>query len=175
MDFLTVVPAAGQGFRHEIGRESLRIGRSSGNDLALDDLNVSRVHAEIVRRPEGHYLLDAGGKNGTYVNERRIAEPALLRPGDRIRLGATTLIFNGAPQSPIEFSDRPLLPATLWEAVDVLKVDPFYRARFGDTFIDYLVTMKENEVKRFQKAVGVGTVMPDEVSEWEHNEYFELF
>ncbi|PYS93754.1 MAG: hypothetical protein DMF50_13185 [Acidobacteria bacterium] len=112
MDFLTVVPAAGQGFRHEIGRESLRIGRSSGNDLALDDLNVSRVHAEIVRRPEGHYLLDAGGKNGTYVNERRIAEPALLRPGDRIRLGATTLIFNGAPQSPIEFSDRPLLPGS---------------------------------------------------------------
>src|SRR6266850_978908 len=110
MDFLTVVAAAGSSLRHEIDRETLRIGRSSGNDLALDDLNVSRVHAEIVRRSEGHYLLDAGGKNGTYVNERRITEPALLRPGDRIRLGATTLIFNGALQSPVEFSDRPLLP-----------------------------------------------------------------
>ncbi|HEU4400964.1 MAG TPA: SpoIIE family protein phosphatase [Candidatus Polarisedimenticolia bacterium] len=109
MDFLTVVSTAGRNFRHEIGVQPLRIGRSSGNDLSLEDLNVSRVHAEIVRRPEGYYVLDAGGKNGTFVNDQRISDATLLRPGDRIRIGTTTLIFNGTPQSPVEFSDRPLL------------------------------------------------------------------
>ncbi len=108
MDFLTIVPSEGKDYRREIGAVTLRIGRSSGNDLVLQDLNVSRVHAEIVRRPEGCYVLDAGGKNGTYVNDQRITGPTLLRPGDRVRVGTTTLIFNGTPRSRVEWSDRPL-------------------------------------------------------------------
>ncbi len=109
MDFLTVIPPQGEAFRHEIGARSLRIGRSSGNDLVLEDQNVSRTHAEIVRRPEGFYLLDAGGKNGTFANDRRIDGPTLLRPGDRVRIGTTTLVFNGLPSSRVEFSDHPLV------------------------------------------------------------------
>ncbi|MBI4170027.1 MAG: SpoIIE family protein phosphatase [Acidobacteria bacterium] len=109
MDFLTVVTPAGQTFRHEIAASVLRIGRASTNDLNLPDLNVSRVHAQIERHPDGFYVADAGGKNGTFVNERRVAGPTLLRPGDRVRVGTTTLIFNGSAGSSVEFSDRPLL------------------------------------------------------------------
>jgi glutamine synthetase len=76
---------------------------------------------------------------------------------------------------PYAQTDRPALPTTLWEALAVLKEDPFYRVRFGDAFIDYLVTIKESEVNRFQKSVGVEAAMPDEVTTWEHNEYFEKF
>ena len=109
MDFLTVVTPDGDSLRHEIKAGGLRIGRSSSNDLVLHDLNVSRLHAEIVRRPEGFYLLDAGGKNGTFLNEQRVGVPELLRTGDRVRVGATTLIFNGTPVSPVEWDDRPML------------------------------------------------------------------
>ncbi len=109
MDFLTVVTPDGESLRHEIKAGGLRIGRSSSNDLVLHDLNVSRLHAEIVRRPEGFYLLDAGGKNGTFLNEQRVGIPELLRTGDRVRVGATTLIFNGTPVSPVEWDDRPML------------------------------------------------------------------
>jgi len=108
MDFLTITPPDGRRVRREIGSGTLRIGRSSSNDLVLEDLNISRVHAELVRRPEGLYVRDAGGKNGTFVNDRRIEEPILLRPGDTIRVGTTSLVFNADPKTSIEFSDRPL-------------------------------------------------------------------
>lgn len=116
MDFLTVMTPEGRTFRREIGAESLRIGRSTANELVLQDLNVSRLHAEVVRRPEGCYILDAGGKNGTFVNDRRIGEATRLHPGDRVRLGTITLIFNGGPTSPVELCDRPL-PAGLGTTV----------------------------------------------------------
>ncbi len=109
MDFLTVITPEGTSDRRDIDADSLRIGRASGNDLVLKDLNISRTHAAIVRRVDGVFVLDAGGKNGTYVNDRRIVEPTRLSPGDRVRLGSTLLIFNGATAPSVEFSDRPLL------------------------------------------------------------------
>ncbi len=109
MDFLTVITPEGTSTRRAIDADNLRIGRASGNDLVLKDLNVSRSHAAVVRRPDGVYVVDAGGKNGTFVNDRRIGEPTRLGPGDRVRLGSTLLIFNGTTASSVEFSDRPLL------------------------------------------------------------------
>lgn len=114
-DYLTVNTADGRSFRREIGPDGLSIGRSSQNDLVLEDPGVSRSHARITLFPEGFFLLDAGGKNGTFVNERRIASPTLLRRGDAIRVGSTVLTFNGTTASPVEFVDSPLPvgPATM--------------------------------------------------------------
>src|SRR2546427_5325101 len=109
MDFLTVIAPEGTSVRRDIDADNLRIGRASGNDLVLKDLNVSRTHATIVRQADGVFVLDAGGKNGTFVNDRRILEPTRLSPGDRVRVGATLLIFNGATLPSVEFSDRPIL------------------------------------------------------------------
>ena len=109
MDFLTVITPEGTSARRNVDAESLRIGRASENDLVLKDLNVSRSHAAIARRTDGVYVLDAGGKNGTFVNDRRISEPTRLSAGDRVRLGSTLLIFNGTSTSNVEFADRPLL------------------------------------------------------------------
>ena len=109
MDFLTVITPEGTSTRRDLDGETLRIGRASGNDLVLQDLNVSRNHAAVVRRTEGVYIVDAGGKNGTYVNDQRITEPVRLGAGDRVRLGSTVLVFNGRVPSNVEFSDRPLL------------------------------------------------------------------
>ena len=124
MDFLTVVTPEGSSSRHELGRTNLKIGRSSTSDLVLNqDLNVSRLHAELVKRSEGYFILDAGGKNGTFVNDRRIDQPTLLKPGDRIRMGATTLVFNGTPSSAVEFSEAPLpqMAGTIHLSADDLK------------------------------------------------------
>jgi serine phosphatase RsbU (regulator of sigma subunit) len=123
MDFLTIVTPEGGRSRFELATMNLKIGRSSTSDLVLQDLNVSRLHAELVKRSEGYFILDAGGKNGTYVNDRRIEAPTLLQPGDRVRLGATTLVFNGTPKSAVEFSDAPLPqgPGTIHLSADDLK------------------------------------------------------
>ena len=80
MDYLTIIAPSGEQNRFDIESANLLIGRSSSSDLVLPDLNVSRLHAQLVKRAEGFYILDSGGKNGTFVNDRRIAE-ATRHPG----------------------------------------------------------------------------------------------
>jgi serine phosphatase RsbU (regulator of sigma subunit) len=112
MDFLTVTTPDGMSSQHELQAQSLTLGRLSSNDLPLDDASVSRIHAKIVRRTDGYYVLDAGSKHGTLVNARRISEPTLLQPGDQILVGRTLVSFNGAPTVPIELIDTPLDPGS---------------------------------------------------------------
>jgi hypothetical protein len=80
----------------------LRIGRvdsgANGSDApqitgAAEDPALSRRHAVLRRQPDGTYAIeDLGSTNGTEVNGRQIAagEPAALRDGDRVHLGAWT-------------------------------------------------------------------------------------
>ena len=51
MDFLTVIAPEGTSARRDLDADNLRIGRASGNDLVLKDLNVSRSHAAIACAP----------------------------------------------------------------------------------------------------------------------------
>jgi pSer/pThr/pTyr-binding forkhead associated (FHA) protein len=69
----------------------VQIGRGPACDLRLEDAYVSNVHARIFPRGDGWYVEDLGSTNGTFVNEERIAAPAPVRAGDRVRVG-TTLI-----------------------------------------------------------------------------------
>jgi serine phosphatase RsbU (regulator of sigma subunit)/pSer/pThr/pTyr-binding forkhead associated (FHA) protein len=108
MEYLTVCPPEGECYRYELGSETLRIGRAHGSGLVLKDLNVSRLHAEILRRPDGYYVIDAGGKNGTHLNDQVLGEAARLQPGDRIRVGMTTLVFSAPGLRPVEFVDLPI-------------------------------------------------------------------
>jgi sigma-B regulation protein RsbU (phosphoserine phosphatase) len=124
VDFLTIITPDGGTQKYDLGpAPNLKIGRSSTSDLVLQDLNVSRMHAELVRRSDGYFVLDAGGKNGTFVNDKRIDAPTLLQPGDRVRLGTTTLVFNGHPKSNVEFTDQPLPagPGTIHLSADDLR------------------------------------------------------
>lgn len=108
MDFLTILTPDGRTLRREIGPESVRIGRAADNELALDDPNVSRIHARLSLRADGFYIEDAGAKNGVFVNGTRVEGEARLHPGDRFRLGSTTLILNAADTGGVEFTDTPL-------------------------------------------------------------------
>jgi sigma-B regulation protein RsbU (phosphoserine phosphatase) len=62
------------------------IGRSSTNDLVLGTAHISRAQAEILAKEGEYYLHDLKSKHGTFVNGIRI-EQAMLRHGDRVRLG----------------------------------------------------------------------------------------
>lgn len=67
------------------------IGRGAECDLRLDDTFVSQEHARIFAKSGSWYVEDLGSTNGTFVNEQRLAAPAMLTSGDRIRLGTTVL------------------------------------------------------------------------------------
>ena len=68
------------------------IGRHPDSAIFLDDITVSRRHAEI-RRGDGSFSLhDVGSLNGTYVNRERVEESP-LRSGDEIQIGKFKLVF----------------------------------------------------------------------------------
>jgi len=77
---------SGDAGRWELSKPLTTIGRWPKNDVVLDSREVSRQHAQI-RWEAGRYLVeDSGSKNGTFLNGRRLAGPAPLQDGDRIRI-----------------------------------------------------------------------------------------
>lgn len=71
---------------HDIGEETVVVGRGRECDIYLDDVTVSREHAEIQRGDHGLRIRDAGSLNGTYVNRVRV-DAVDLRNGDEIQIG----------------------------------------------------------------------------------------
>jgi pSer/pThr/pTyr-binding forkhead associated (FHA) protein len=69
-----------------------RAGRHPDSDIFLDDITVSRRHAEIVRSGDSFAVRDAGSLNGTYLNRERI-EDAPLSNGDELQIGKFRLVF----------------------------------------------------------------------------------
>lgn len=69
-----------------------RAGRHPDSEVFLDDITVSRRHAEIVRDDQRFLLRDAGSLNGTYVNRERMEE-AVLANGDELQIGKFKLVF----------------------------------------------------------------------------------
>src|SRR5215207_5483112 len=69
-----------------------RLGRHPDSEIMLDDITVSRRHADVERTADGYVARDAGSLNGTYVNQERIEE-ARLRQGDELQVGKFRLVF----------------------------------------------------------------------------------
>ena len=75
---------------HDVGDELVTVGRSPESNIFLDDVTVSRQHAEVFKRKQqvgkGFRIRDAGSLNGTYVNRVRV-DSVDLRNGDEIQIG----------------------------------------------------------------------------------------
>jgi hypothetical protein len=70
-----------------------RAGRHPDSEIFLDDVTVSRRHAEIRHTPGDVYTVkDVGSLNGTYVNRNRVEE-AVLSTGDELQIGRFRLVF----------------------------------------------------------------------------------
>lgn len=80
------------GLRLELNRDVLRAGRAPENDIFLDDVSVSRHHAELRGKDGDLLIVDLGSVNGTYVNDIRIHEVP-LRDEDEVQIGRFKLVF----------------------------------------------------------------------------------
>lgn len=69
------------------------IGRSPESAIFLDDITVSRDHAEVRDEVGGWVLVDKGSTNGTYVNRRLIDATEMLGDGDEVQVGKFRLVF----------------------------------------------------------------------------------
>ena len=71
---------------HDLTDEVVTVGRGQESSIFLDDVTVSRKHAEIVHGERGYRIRDVGSLNGTYVNRVRV-DAVDLRNGDEIQVG----------------------------------------------------------------------------------------
>jgi pSer/pThr/pTyr-binding forkhead associated (FHA) protein len=100
---LSLAVTAGNARGNEIQvQDELLIGRHApGAGSLAGDTEISRRHARIARTREGGYAIeDLGSTNGTFVNARRIAGAERLKLGDRIEVGATTLVVQLSADTP---------------------------------------------------------------------------
>ena len=107
MSIVTIFPKRGAAVTVELGDAPLTLGRSPDNVFPLADPFCSGRHAVI--RPEGggYVIEDAGSKNGTFLNGRRIETPAALKSGDEIRVGGVRIVFDRPLAANVEMTDDP--------------------------------------------------------------------
>jgi predicted component of type VI protein secretion system len=70
-----------------LDRGEMFIGRELGNDIVINDPEMSRRHARIFLQGANYVIEDLGSTNGTSVNGQRLMGPYLLRPGETIQFG----------------------------------------------------------------------------------------
>lgn len=87
------------GARYLLSSDRTVAGRSEHADVFLDDVTVSRKHAEFIRENDQFVVRDIGSLNGTYVNRNRI-DAAVLTTGDEVQIGKYRLTFLASPQIP---------------------------------------------------------------------------
>jgi pSer/pThr/pTyr-binding forkhead associated (FHA) protein len=83
-------PSAGSRFL--LDTDVVSAGRHPDSEIFLDDVTVSRRHAEFRRGADGYSVADVGSLNGTYVNRDRIDEVA-LQGGDEVQIGKYRLVY----------------------------------------------------------------------------------
>lgn len=85
-------PGEGQEYLLDPSQGVMSIGRSQDADIFLDDVTVSRHHAELRHGAEGWSIRDVGSLNGTYVNRVRVDDEQLTG-GSEVQVGKFRFIF----------------------------------------------------------------------------------
>jgi pSer/pThr/pTyr-binding forkhead associated (FHA) protein len=89
---LVVQRGPGAGSRFLLDTDQVNAGRHPDSDIFLDDVTVSRRHAEFHRSGQDFTVSDVGSLNGTYVNRDRI-DRVQLKDGDEVQIGKYRLVF----------------------------------------------------------------------------------
>lgn len=93
---LVVKRGPNAGSRFLLDEDTTSAGRHPESDIFLDDVTVSRRHAEFRREGGDFLVVDVGSLNGTYVN-REPVDTALLANGDEVQIGKFRLVFLTGP------------------------------------------------------------------------------
>jgi len=89
---LLVLAGANKGARFLINGNSTSIGRDPQSEIFLDDVTVSRKHAEVLRDGDNYVIVDLGSLNGTYLNSQPSNRERLV-VGDEVQIGKYRLTY----------------------------------------------------------------------------------
>ncbi len=95
---LVVKRGPNAGSRFLLDQSSTSAGRHPDSDIFLDDVTVSRRHAEFRLEAGEFQVVDVGSLNGTYVN-REPVDSAALANGDEVQIGKFRLVFLTGPRT----------------------------------------------------------------------------
>ena len=95
---LVVKRGPNAGSRFLLDRDTTSAGRHPDSDIFLDDVTVSRRHAEFRRDAGDFVVVDVGSLNGTYVN-REPVDVATLAGGDEVQIGKFRLVYLTGPRT----------------------------------------------------------------------------
>ena len=93
---LVVTRGPNAGSRLALTQPVTTVGRHPDSDIFLDDITVSRRHAELQRVESGFVVRDVGSLNGTYLNRERVEESP-IHNGDELQIGKFKLAFFAGP------------------------------------------------------------------------------
>jgi len=112
LDALAILARSDTGAEIPLSRKSMRIGRGSDNDIDLDEVNVSRKHAALVRSRDS-YALENFGRSGTLLNGKPLTRRTVLKHNDVIRVGKAEFKFRLLAEAIKELQDtvEPKTPA----------------------------------------------------------------
>jgi two-component system, cell cycle response regulator len=100
---LIVLSGTNVGQVFELSKRKIVIGREEGVDIQIMDAGISRQHATIFRDHGGTFVLeDAGSRNGTFANNKKVEKTYKLLDGDRVQLGVMTILkftYSNAPEA----------------------------------------------------------------------------
>ncbi len=130
MPILRVEQAYERPLEVELSGDIFSIGRSSFNNLAFDDLSLSRQHARILRRENRYVLEDTGSRNGTFLNGTQVFEPSLLNSEDSIRLGDITIRFLHPESERLQVTDT--MPIGTRSSTFMIETDEIDFRRYAD-------------------------------------------
>lgn len=98
---LFVIRGRDQGTRFQLEEAVHTVGRTQDNSVRLHDTEVSRTHAELIRRGDIYVLRDLSSSNGSFVNGQHVSERELVS-GDQLQFGKSLLLYTGFVETAYE-------------------------------------------------------------------------
>jgi diguanylate cyclase (GGDEF)-like protein len=132
------------GRRVQLGMAPFQIGRSTRNDLSLDQESVSRHHARITFDGAAYWLQDLNSTNGTFINDDTIAEQQ-LNDGDQIRIGRSILKFMTGENVEVQYHEE------IYRLMTVDGLTQIYNRRYFNEALE----REFNRAGRYQRALSL--------------------
>ncbi|MBV9948696.1 MAG: GGDEF domain-containing protein [Myxococcales bacterium] len=132
------------GKRMHLGSAAFEIGRSSKNDLFLDQESISRHHARITFDGSEYWIADLRSTNGTFVNDISIREQR-LNDGDQVRIGRSILKFMTGENVEVHYHE---------EIYRLMTVDALTQA-YNRRFFNEVLEREFNRSRRYGRALSL--------------------
>src|SRR6266496_6521076 len=145
---LVVLSAGMTGRTHELKVDKTTIGRVEDNTFQIAEPSVSSHHCELLRRGSDIVVKDLNSTNGTFINGEKVADEAVLKAGQVLRLGQIEMRLESETTPPSPPSKKVDQAMVMQRGVSLNELEQGPRTGAFDT-TSKVFTKKDNKVNKF--------------------------